>query len=88
MPVQCTKQNFNISCKRFSATDYAVLYNALYTNDWPSPYNKTSVDAAIERLNVIVTQAIDLAVHSGNSKKHKYPWFSGKLKFYFKKLFW
>jgi hypothetical protein len=29
MPFQCYKQNFNISTKRFSAEDYAVLYNTV-----------------------------------------------------------
>jgi hypothetical protein len=49
-------------------------------------YSETSVDAAIDRLNFAVTQAIDLAVPSGHIKKHKYPdRFSGKLKTYIKK---
>jgi hypothetical protein len=33
MPVRRCKQNFNISYERFSAGDYAVLYNALSTYD-------------------------------------------------------
>jgi hypothetical protein len=37
-----------------------VLYNALSTYDWSSLNNETSVDAAVDRLNVPVTQAIDL----------------------------
>jgi hypothetical protein len=49
-------------------------------------YSETSVDAAVDRLNFAVTQAIDLAVPSGHIQKHKYPdWFSGKLKIYIKK---
>jgi hypothetical protein len=49
-------------------------------------YSETYVDAAADRLNFAVTQAIDLAVPSGHIKKHKYPdWFSGKLKTYIKK---
>jgi hypothetical protein len=35
------------------------------------------VDAAVDRLNAAVTQAIDLAVLSGHIKKHEYrTWFS------------
>jgi hypothetical protein len=45
-----------------------VLYNALFS-DWYSLYNKTSADAAINRLNAALTETIDLAVHSGNIKK-------------------
>jgi hypothetical protein len=53
---------------------------------WSSLQNETSVDAAVDRLNVAVTQAIDLAIPSGYIKKHKYPaWFSGKLKARIKK---
>jgi hypothetical protein len=55
-----------------------VLYNALSSYDWSSPYNETPDDAAVDRLNVAVIQ--DVAVHSGHIKKHKYPpRFSGKL---------
>jgi hypothetical protein len=62
-----------------------VLYKALSTYDWSLLYNETSVDAAVDRLNYAVTQAIDLAVPYGYIKKHKYPaWFSGKLKDYIK----
>jgi hypothetical protein len=59
MPVGHYKHNCNISYKRFSAGDYAVLYNALSNYDRSSLYNETSVDAAVDRLNVAVTQAID-----------------------------
>jgi hypothetical protein len=63
-----------------------VLYNALSNYDCSSLYNETSVYAAVDRLNVVVTQALDLAVPSGHIKKHKYSaWFSGKLKTYIKK---
>jgi hypothetical protein len=86
MPFRRPKQNFNISYNRYSAGDYTVLYNALSTYDRSSPYNETSVDVAVNRLNVAVTQAIDLAVPSGYIKKHKYPaCFSGKLKTCIKK---
>jgi hypothetical protein len=51
MPLRRYKQNFNISYKRSSAGDYAVLYNAL-----SSLYKETSVDAEVDRLNVAVTQ--------------------------------
>jgi hypothetical protein len=54
MPVQRYKENFNISYKRFSAGDCAVLYNSLSTYDWSSLYNETSVDAAVDRLNAVV----------------------------------
>jgi hypothetical protein len=68
---------------RFSAGDYSMLYNALSNYDWSSLYNKTSADAAVGRLNVAVTQAIDLTVPSGHIKKHTYPTrFFGKLKAY------
>jgi hypothetical protein len=73
MPVRRSKQNCNISYKRFSAGDYALLYNAVSNYDRSSLYNETSVDAAVDRLNVAATQAIDLAVPSGQIKKHKYP---------------
>jgi hypothetical protein len=60
-----------------------VFYNALSTYDWSSPYNETSVDAAVDRLNVAVTQAIGSAVPSREIKRHKYPALSsGKLKAY------
>jgi hypothetical protein len=36
-----------------------VLYNALSTCNWTSLYNETSVDAAVDKLNVAVTQATD-----------------------------
>jgi hypothetical protein len=66
-----------------------VLYNALSTYDWSSLYSGTSVEAAVDRLNVAVTQAIDLAVPSGYIERHKYPaWFSGKLKAYIKKNYY
>jgi hypothetical protein len=63
-----------------------VLYNALATYVWSSLYNETSVNAAVDRLNIAVTQAIDLAVSSGYTKKDKYPaLFSGILNAYNKK---
>jgi hypothetical protein len=52
-----------------------VLYDALAAYIWSSLHNETSADAAVDRLNIAVTQAIDLAVPSGYIKKH---WFSGK----------
>jgi hypothetical protein len=49
--------------------------------DWSPLYHETSVDAAVVRLNVAVSQAIDLAIPSGYIKKHKNPaWFSKELK--------
>jgi hypothetical protein len=60
-----------------------VLYSALSIEDWPSCYNKISVDAATAKSNVTITNATDLAVCSGNSKKHTYStWFPGKLKLF------
>jgi hypothetical protein len=86
VPARRFKQNSNIFYKIFSAGDNAVLYNALYTYDWSSLYNETSVDATVDRLNYAVTKAIDLAVPYGYIGKHKHPaWFSGKLKTYIKK---
>jgi hypothetical protein len=86
MPVRRSKQNFNISYKRFSAGDYAALYNAPSTYDWSSLYNETPVDAAVDRLNIAVTQVIDFTVPSVHIKMHKYPaWFPEKLKAYIKK---
>lgn len=79
------KQSFNICYKRFSAGDYAVLYNILSPYK-SSLYNEIFVDAAVKRLNVDVTKPTDLAVLSGYIKKHKYPsWFSEKLKTYIRK---
>jgi hypothetical protein len=44
-----------------------------------------SVDSAVDRVNVAVTQAIYFAVTSGYIQGHKCPaWFSGKLKAYIK----
>jgi hypothetical protein len=60
MTVPPYKQNFNIPYKRFSSEDYSVLHTVLSTHYWSSLYNEISVDAAIDRLNVAVTQAIDL----------------------------
>jgi hypothetical protein len=60
MTVRRYKQNFNIPYKSFSSGDYSVLHNALSTHDWSPLYNETSVDAAADRLNVAVTQAIYL----------------------------
>jgi hypothetical protein len=58
----------------------------LSTYDWSSLHNGTSADAAVDRLNVAVNQAIGLTVPFGYIKKHKYSaWFSGKLKAYIKK---
>jgi hypothetical protein len=57
--VQRSKQNCNICYKRFSARNYAVLYNVLFNYDWSSVYNETSVDDAVDILNLAVTQAID-----------------------------
>jgi hypothetical protein len=37
-----------ISYKRFSAGNYAVLYNALSNYDWSSLYKEISVDAAVD----------------------------------------
>jgi hypothetical protein len=36
-------------------------------------YNDTTVDAAVDGLNITVTQARDLTLPSGYIKKHKYP---------------
>jgi hypothetical protein len=67
-----------------------VLYNALSNEDWPSCYNKTSVDAAIGRPNVTITSNTDLAVCFGNNNKYKYPtWFSANYNYfdrYYKKF--
>jgi hypothetical protein len=41
-----------------------VLYVALAAYIWSSLYNEISDVAAVDRLNVAVTQAIDLAVPS------------------------
>jgi hypothetical protein len=44
--------------------------------------------ATVGRSNAAVTQAIDLAVPSGHSKKHEYlPWISGKLILHSKKKY-
>jgi hypothetical protein len=67
----------------------AVPNNALSKYDWFSLCNETSVDAALDRLNAAVTQAIDLAVPSRHIKERRCTaWFSGKLKAYFKKYFY
>jgi hypothetical protein len=50
-----------------------VLHNALSNYDWSSLHNEISVDAAVDRLNVAVTQAIDLAVPYGDIKNTNIP---------------
>lgn len=63
-----------------------MLYNTLTTYDWSSLYNETSVDAAVARLIVTVTQAILKAVRTVSLKKSKFPvWFSENIKYYIKK---
>jgi hypothetical protein len=48
--------------------------------------NERSADAAVDRLNVAVSQTIYLAAPSGHIQTHKCPaWFSGNLKAYIKK---
>jgi hypothetical protein len=48
--------------------------------------NESSADAAVDRFNVTVNQAIDLAAPSGHIEKHKcHAWFSGNLKAFIKK---
>jgi hypothetical protein len=72
--------------KRFSGGEYTVLYSALSVYDWSSLYKEISLDAAVDILNVAVTQTKDLALPSGYIKQYKNPnGFSGKLKFYIKK---
>ncbi|PNF19791.1 hypothetical protein B7P43_G14658 [Cryptotermes secundus] len=86
IPLRQSNQNFSTPCKLYSAGDYALLYNALFTYDWSALYNETSVDAAVDQLNIAVMQAINLAVPSGWVKKRKYPiWFSGRLIAYVKR---
>jgi hypothetical protein len=86
MPDPRYKQNFNIFYKGYSSGDYAVLYDALSTHDWSSLYNEISVNAAVDRVDVAVTQAVDLALPSGYIKMHKYPArFTGKLNAYIKR---
>jgi hypothetical protein len=65
-----TKKEFNISYKRFCARVYTVLYNALSAYSWPSLSNETSVEAAIDRLNIDVTQATDIIAPSRPIKSH------------------
>jgi hypothetical protein len=56
-----------------------IMY--LFAYDRSALCNETSVDAAVDRLNAAVAQAINLAVPSGCVTKHKYPiWFSGRLR--------
>jgi hypothetical protein len=79
MPVRRYKQNVKKSYKRYSTWDYSVLYSALSTYHWSSRYNERSIYAAVDRLNVAVTQTIDFAVRYGYFKKYNYTaWFSGK----------
>jgi hypothetical protein len=86
IPLRRNNQNFNTPYKRYSVGDYVWLHNALFTYDWSALYNETSVDAAVDRLNAVVAQAINLAVPCGCVTKHKYPiWFSGRLRSYIKK---
>jgi hypothetical protein len=80
VPIRRSKQTVNITFKRHSASDHLLLYVALSNYDLDPLYKETSVDAAVDRLNAAVTEAMDLAVPFGLIKRKKYPsWFSGKL---------
>jgi hypothetical protein len=50
-----------------------MLYNALSAFDCSSLYNEISVDAAVVRLNVAVTQVTLSGVPPGYTIKHEYP---------------
>jgi hypothetical protein len=65
IPLLQSNQNFNTTHKIYSAGDYALLYNALFTYNWSAIYNEMSVDAAVDRLNAAIMQAITSAVPSG-----------------------
>jgi hypothetical protein len=47
--VSCTK-HYEYSCRKFVL--YLILYNILSTYDWSCMYSTTSVDAAVDSLDV------------------------------------
>jgi predicted Holliday junction resolvase-like endonuclease len=74
IPLRRNNRNFNTPYKRYSAGDYVLLYNTQLTCDRSALYIETAVDAAVDRLNAAVAQAINLAVPSGCVTKHKIPY--------------
>jgi hypothetical protein len=83
MPIRHSKHTVNIPFNRYSAGDYLLLCDALSNYDLTPLYKVSSVDADVDRLNAVVTEAMDLAVPFGLMRKNKYPyWFSGKFKFF------
>jgi hypothetical protein len=50
-----------------------MLHNTLFTYIWFPLYIETSVDAAVDRLTVAITHAIETAVPTGCIKRCKFP---------------
>jgi hypothetical protein len=53
----------------YSAGNYTLLYNLLYTYDWSSVYETTSVDTAVANVNAAVHGAMEQAIPRGYSRK-------------------
>jgi hypothetical protein len=69
MPIRSSNQNFNFPFKIYSPRDYAELYNELTAYDWSSVYDGKSIDAAVDRLNIAATLAIDFYITSRSFKR-------------------
>jgi hypothetical protein len=70
----------------YARADYFLLYSYLSSYDWSCVYNQSSTDSAVNQLNSVVTDALNLAIPNKLSRKSKFPcWFSGTLKYYINK---
>jgi hypothetical protein len=86
IPIRCSKGTINIYFTRHSAGDYLFVSDALYNFVWASLCKESSVDAAVNKLNAAVTEAMNSAVPFGLMRRNKYPsCYSRKLKFYTRK---
>jgi hypothetical protein len=78
-------QPSRLSCD-YAHTDYFLLYRYLSSYDWSCVYNQSSTDSAVNKLNSVVTDALNLAIPNKLSRKSKFScWFSGTLKHYINK---
>jgi hypothetical protein len=80
-------QNYRYSYRKFSSSDYALLYYTLLNYDWSHVYCTTSVDSAVARLNAVVEDAMEHAILLGIMNTHsKFPrWYSSSLRYYIKR---
>jgi hypothetical protein len=80
--VSSHSQPFRLS-RDYARADYVLLYSYLSSYDWSCVYNQSSTYSAVNQLNSVVTDALNLAIPNKLSRKSKIPcWFSGTLKHY------